>query len=175
MDSETRTCQSCKKDFIIEPNDFGFYEKMQVPPPTFCPDCRFQRRLLFRNNRVFYRRECALCKKSLLSVYNKERPYIIYCRDCWYSDKWNPTDYGREYDFSIPFFSQFCSLKSKVPKNNLHQTNFISSEYCNYGLDFKECYLLFGGNQNERVWFGNQIFDSRDSLDIAFSEKTELS
>ncbi len=175
MESQTKACQNCKKDFTIELEDFGFYEKMQVLPPTFCPDCRFQRRLLFRNNRVFYRRECTLCNKSLLSVYNKERPYTIYCRDCWLSDKWSPMDYGREYDFSIPFFSQFRSLQTKVPKANLYQTNFILSEYCNYGKDLKECYLLFGGINNERVHFANQIFDSRDSLDIAFSEKIEFS
>jgi hypothetical protein len=30
MDSETRICQNCKKDFTIEPDDFGFYEKMKV-------------------------------------------------------------------------------------------------------------------------------------------------
>jgi hypothetical protein len=175
MQAETKICQNCKNEFVIEPDDFGFYEKIKVPPPTFCPECRFQRRLLFRNNRVFYRRECSLCKKSLLSVYNKERPYTIYCRECWFSDKWDPMTYGREYDFSIPFFSQFRSLQSKIPRANLHQTNFVSSEYCNYGLDFRECYLLFGGNQNERVYFGNQIFDSHDSLDIAFSEKAEFS
>jgi hypothetical protein len=172
---ENKICQNCKQNFTIDSEDFKFYEKIKVPSPTFCPECRFQRRLLFRNNRVFYRRECALCKKSLLSVYNKEHPYTVYCRECWLSDKWNPIDYGHDYDFSIPFFSQFRSLKTKVPKANLHQTNFVSSEYCNYGLDFKECYLLFGGNKNERVYFGNQIFDSRDSLDIAFSEKAELS
>ena len=172
---EKRICQNCKQDFTIEPEDFSFYEKMKVPPPTFCPDCRFQRRLLFRNNRVFYRQECVLCKKSILSVYNKEKSYIIYCRECWLSDKWDPITYGKEYDFAIPFFSQFRSLQSKVPRANLYQTNFISSEYCNYGLDLKECYLLFGGINNERVYFGNQIFDSRDSLDIAFSGKIELS
>jgi len=175
MQSETKNCQNCKKDFTIEPEDFNFYEKMKVPAPTFCPDCRFQRRLLFRNNRVFYRRECVLCKKSLLSVYNTERPYIIYCRDCWLSDKWDPMDYGREYDFSIPFFSQFRSLQSKVPRVNLYRDNFILSDYCNYGLDFKECYLLFGGKNNERIYFGNQIMDSRDSLDVAFSDKVEFS
>lgn len=175
MKIENRICQNCKKDFVIEPDDFRFYEKMQVPPPTFCSDCRFQRRLLFRNNRVFYRRECEFCKESLLSVYNKELPYTIYCRDCWLSDKWNPIDYGREYDFSISCFEQIRSLQSKVPKANLYQTNFISSEYCNYGLDFRECYLLFGGNQNEQVYFGNQVFNSNNSMDIAFSEKIELS
>ena len=113
MKSETKNCQSCKKDFIIESDDFSFYEKMKVPPPTFCSDCRFQRRLLFRNNRVFYRRECALCQQSLLAIYNKERPYVVYCRDCWLGDKWDPIDYGREYDFSIPFLANFAHCKAK--------------------------------------------------------------
>src|SRR3989344_107350 len=175
MKTETKSCQNCKNNFSIESDDFSFYEKMKVPPPTFCPDCRFQRRLLFRNNRVFYKNECALCKKSLISLYGKESPFTVYCRDCWLSDKWDPISCGKEYDFSIPFFSQLYSLQSKVPKENLYQTNFIFSEYCNYGLDFKECYLLFGGNANEKVYFGNQIFDSRDSMDMAFSEKAELS
>jgi hypothetical protein len=175
MNSKTKNCQNCKQDFIIESEDFTFYEKIGVPPPTFCPECRFHRRLLFRNNRVFCRRECGLCNKSLLSVYNKERPYIVYCRDCWLSDKWDPMDYAQEYDFIVPFFDQFRSLQSSVPRVNLYQTNFISSEYCNYGLDLKECYLLFGGMNNERVYFGNQVVDSRDSLDIAFSEKAEFS
>src|SRR3990167_9669196 len=125
MKEETKQCQNCKQGFTIESEDFKFYEKIKVPPPTFCPDCRFQRRLLFRNNRVFYRRECAMCKKSMLSVYSSEKPYTIYCRECWLSDKWDPIDYGQEYDFSISFFSQFQSLQSKVPRANLYQTNFI--------------------------------------------------
>jgi len=46
MKSETKNCQNCKKDFTIEPEDFNFYEKIKVPPPTFCPECRLQRRIL---------------------------------------------------------------------------------------------------------------------------------
>ncbi len=175
MNPKTKNCQNCKKDFKIESNDFLFYQKMGVPAPTFCPECRFQKRLTFRNNRVFYRRECDLCSKALLSVYNKDRPYKVYCRDCWISDKWNPVDYGLECDFSVPFLKQFQLLQQQVPRTNLYQTNFISSDYCNYGLDFKECYLLFGGHNNERVCFGNQVVDSEDSLDISFSEKMEFS
>ncbi len=172
---ETRNCQNCKNDFEISEEDFKFYERIKVPPPTFCPECRFQRRLLFRNNRVFYRRECDLCKKSILSVYNKEKPYIIYCRECWLSDKWSPIDYGREYDFSKPFFEQFEKLRNAVPRINLYQDNFKNSEYSNYGIDFKECYLLFGGRDNERIYFGNQLIGCKDSVDIVFSEKTEFS
>jgi len=173
--SENKICQNCKKDFVIEPDDFKFYEKMKVPAPTFCPECRFQKRLLFRNNRVFYKRECVLCKQPLLAIYHKERPFTVYCRDCWLSDKWNPLNYGKDYDFSIPFFTQFQSLQKAVPRVNLYRDNFVLSDYCNYGLDFKECYLLFGGKGNERVYFGNQVVESSDSLDVAFSAKIEFS
>jgi len=173
--NENKICQNCKKNFTIESEDFNFYEKMRTPPPTFCPECRFQRRLLFRNNRVFYRQECALCKKTLLSIYNNKSPYVIFCRDCWLSDKWDSLDYGIEYDFTKPFFEQFKSLQMAVPRVNLYRDNFILSDYCNYGLDFKECYLLFGGKGNERIHFGNQVVDSRESMDISFSEKIEFS
>ncbi len=175
MKEENKNCQNCKKEFTIESEDFNFYEKIKVPPPTFCPECRFQRRLMFRNNRVFYKRECALCQQSLLAIYHRDRPYTIYCQDCWLSDKWDLMNYGIGYDFSKPFFEQFKKLQKKVPRTNLYQTNFISSDYCNYGDDFKECYLLFGGKNNERIYFGNQVFDSRDSLDIAFCSKIEFS
>src|SRR3989344_7416411 len=173
--TENRICVNCKTNFIIEPDDFGFYEKIKIPTPTFCPDCRFQRRLLFRNNRVFYRRECELCKKSVLSVYHKNRPYTIFCRECWLGDKWDPLNYGQDYDFSRPFFEQFLELQRKVPRSNLYQTNFIDSEYCNYGRDFRECYLLFGGWDNERIYFGNQVHNGRDSMNIAYSDKVEFS
>ena len=45
-------CQNCKKDFIIESEDFNFYEKIKVPPPTWCPDCRQQRRYAWQNERT---------------------------------------------------------------------------------------------------------------------------
>jgi hypothetical protein len=38
MKNETKNCQNCKNDFTIESEDFKFYEKIKVPPPTWCPD-----------------------------------------------------------------------------------------------------------------------------------------
>jgi len=172
---ENRICQNCKQNFTIEPEDFAFYEKIKVPAPTFCPECRFQRRLAVRNNRVFYKSECVLCKKGILSLYNKNSPFTVYCRDCWLSDQWNPLDYGRDYDFSKPFFTQWRELQESVPRVNLYRDNFVLSDYCNYGLDLKECYLVFGGRDDERVYFGNQVIESRDSMEVAFSEKIEFS
>lgn len=56
MISQTKQCQNCKNFFVIESEDFEFYEQIKVPPPTFCWECRLQRRMVFRNERALYRR-----------------------------------------------------------------------------------------------------------------------
>src|SRR3989344_9286734 len=68
MNSEIRTCQNCKADFAIESEDFDFYKKIKVPPPTWCPECRMVRRLTFRNDRSLYRRKCDLCRKDMVAM-----------------------------------------------------------------------------------------------------------
>ncbi len=48
--SENKICQNCQKDFKIESEDFNFYEKIKVPTPTWCPECRMIRRFLIRDS-----------------------------------------------------------------------------------------------------------------------------
>ena len=57
MNSQNKVCQSCKIKFTIEPEDFKFYEKIGVPAPTFCPECRMIRRMAFRFERQIYKRK----------------------------------------------------------------------------------------------------------------------
>ena len=173
MNSEVKQCQNCKQDFTIESEDFNFYEKIKVPPPTFCPECRFQRRLLFRNNRVFYRHNCALCKKSLLSVYNKDRPYTIYCRECWLSDKWNPVDYGREYDFSRTFFEQLQELVVEVPIYNFNVIRMVNSPYAFNATGLKNSYLVVNSSYSEDCMYGNAIDYSKDCVDNSHINHSE--
>src|SRR3989344_8913942 len=106
---ENKICQNCQKDFTIEPDDFGFYEKIQVPPPTFCPECRMIRRMMWRNLRSLYKRTCGLCGKSLISMY-KEDGAPVYCTSCFSGTEWNPFSYGMDYDFSKEFFPQLKKL-----------------------------------------------------------------
>src|SRR3989344_8964157 len=115
MNSETKICGNCKGSFAIEPDDFSFYEKMGVPPPTFCPQCRKQRRLAWRNDMNMYSRKCDMCGKSIVSIYSPDSEMTVYCVKCWWSDKWDPKDYAQDYDFSRPFFEQFHELQRKVP------------------------------------------------------------
>jgi hypothetical protein len=66
---ETRICQNCKSEFVIEKEDFNFYEKMKVSTPTFCPLCRAERRFVFRNERKLFRNKDAFTGKEIFSIY----------------------------------------------------------------------------------------------------------
>jgi len=82
MKSETRQCQNCKKDFTIETEDFNFYEKIGVPAPKFCPECRLIRRLAWRNDLTFYNRSCDLCGEKIISIEEKGSALILNCGKC---------------------------------------------------------------------------------------------
>ena len=163
--SKTRNCQNCKSEFIIEPEDFQFYSKIEVSPPTFCPDCRLQRRLVFRNERSLHKDTCDLCGKSIISMYSSLKPYKVYCPPCYYSDKWNPLDYTREYNFNKPFFIQFQELEKNTPQLALLQQNSVNSPWINYELDDKNCYLNFGGHYNEDCAYNQYALKAKDSFD----------
>ena len=176
MNSQTKNCQNCKKDFIIEPDDFGFYEKIKVPPPTFCPECRLQRRLAWRNERGLHNRECGLCKKKVISVFNQELGNTVFCDKCYWSDHWDAIGYASEIDFSKPFLSQLFELFYKVPAPNLFAfgTTMINSQYCNMANNMKNCYLLHDGTFDENFSYGSGVFHTKDSLDITTVRKCEL-
>jgi len=173
MTKEERQCQNCKNPFTIEPEDFGFYEKMQVPPPTWCPDCRMLRRMIWRNERGLYRDKCGLCGKNILSMYSGDRKYPVYCRDCWWSDKWDPLSFGRELDTARPFLEQFRELDERVPRMNLWQVNVQNSDFANFVRDEKEVYLSYSVIQAEDIYYSKNVdnaFRIFDSLDVHDSE-----
>ena len=64
-----KICAQCRTAFPINPEDLEFYQKMKVPAPTRCPDCRMIRRFLFRNERTWHKRTCDATSKSILSMF----------------------------------------------------------------------------------------------------------
>ena len=144
---QAKTCQNCKNQFTIQPEDFEFYEKMKVPAPVICSECRFKWRAQFRNEMTLYSRKCDLCGNAIVTMYNPKSPYIVYCQPCWDSDKWDPYSYGLDYDASRPFFDQLGILFKKVPKRSVYSSSSagpnINSEYTNVAGGNKDCYLIF--------------------------------
>jgi hypothetical protein len=178
MNQETRQCQNCKNDFVIEPDDFVFYEKMKVPAPVLCPDCRFKRRATFRNERTLYKSTCKLCGKSVVTMYNPKGPYTVYCNECWWSDKWDSFSYAKEYDPSRPFFDQLKELSLQVPKSATYVTQGggidNNCEYTNFAGRNKDCYLCFNASPaNENCAYSRGIGQCRDAFDIYYADEAE--
>ena len=175
MQSVEQGCKKCKQNFTLDSNDLGFYEKMKVPPPNVCPDCRFKRRALFRNEITLYSgRKCGLCGRNVISMYNPKSPYTIYCQECYLSDKWDPLDYGTDYDFSKPFFEQFKALLERTPKSVVFIGEpSVNSEYTNVAGANKDCYLLFNASHSENVMYSRGLNNSRDTLDGYFGYQVE--
>ena len=174
MNSETRQCQNCKNQFTIEPDDFGFYERMNSPPPVFCPDCRMQRRLAHRNERTLYKRNCDLCQKSTISIYPNEVPFPVYCAKCWWSDDWNARGFAQDFDFTQPFLKQFKKLQGKVPRIALLVINSVNSDYTNNVEDLKNCYLVFATDGSEDCMYGRLVQRCKSVVDAAFIYDSEL-
>ena len=166
MNLETKICQNCKQDFTIESDDFSFYEKIKVPPPTFCPECRMQRRFAYRNERILHRNKCAKTGKNLISCFSAESPFIIYERDIWWSDDWDPLAYGMEYDFSKPFFFQFRLLMEKVPHPNLFIGKCVNTSYGNYIGEFRNSYLVSASWVGENITYASRCNSCKDSMDM---------
>ncbi len=167
-------CQKCQAQFEITPDDNAFYEKMQVLPPTLCPKCRAQLRLTFRNERVFYKRPCDKCKKSVVSMYSPNKPYTVWCYDCWFADDWDVSDYAKEYDVSKPFLDQLNDLHNAVPKIGLIYVKSPGSEYTNISADNKNCYFIIESSNNEDSIHSYWIQECRDVVDTSFASKCEL-
>ena len=78
-------------------------------------------------------------------MFHPRAPYVVYCADCWHSDKWDPFSYGRDYDVERPFFEQLQELMHVVPKYALYRSGVlpsVNSTYENFSGGNKDCYLV---------------------------------
>ena len=180
MKNENKQCQKCKNNFVIEQDDFSFYEKMKVPVPKICPDCRFKMKALWRNEMSLYSgQKCGLCGKEIITIYNPKNNFKVLCYKCFFSDTWNPRDYATDYNLEKSFFSQFLDIFKKVPKKNLSidlsSGPIINTEYANMAGGMKNCYMVFNGGDGEEMMYCRGIMKGKEISDCYFGENIDLS
>lgn len=176
MNTEIRKCQNCKQEFLIDEQDKAFYEKMQVPAATFCYLCRAQRRFIWRNERFLYRTKSAFSGKEIFSMYPPESYVKVYENSAYFSDQWDPLTYGRDVDFSQPFFEQFFELLKVVPHPALSVISgtMVNSDYSNNAGHLKNCYLVFNADNDEDCMYSDVIHYSKDCVDALSVTKSEF-
>lgn len=175
MSQETKVCQNCKRDFVIEPDDFAFYNKIKVPPPTWCPECRFIQRALWRNEWILYRRKDSRTGEKIFSVFSETAPVKVYEKEYWWSDNWNAIEYGRDYDWSKSFFEQIKNILSEVPLPSRATIGGVNSDYCMNYTQLKNCYLVFGASYCENCAYIIWGQYSKDCFDSHMIHHSELS
>jgi len=176
MEAETRACQNCKKDFTIETEDFKFYEKINVPPPTWCPECRMIRRMASHNNWSLFYRNCDKCGKRILSIYPSMQKTTVYCQPCWWADGWDGTEYAVDYDSSKPFLLQWKELSEKTPYMALEGTylNLKNCDYSNAISYSKNCTLVTWADYCEFVYHSSILYGVKHSSECLRSNEVEL-
>ncbi len=176
MESEIRNCQNCKNDFTIEPDDFAFYDKIKVPPPTFCPQCRLIRRLARRNERTFHPRKCEKCDKQIIAIFSEESGIHVYCSPCWWGDSWDAMNYGVDFDPNQNVLSQLDGLYHQVPIMNLYglYSTWVDTEYVNMAGWQKNSYMVTYSDYCENIIYGSFVNHSKDSVDNLMASHCEL-
>lgn len=101
-------------------------------------------------------------------MYPPDSPFKVYESDIWWSDKWSGLEYGRDFDFTRPFFEQFRELQLAVPRAALVNKQSENSTYTNHAGKNKNCYLsgcIFG---SEDCYYSDWVMNSRDCIDSSY-------
>ncbi|MBI5156337.1 hypothetical protein HZA45_03635 [Candidatus Peregrinibacteria bacterium] len=178
-----RTCKQCSAEFGITDEDLAFYEKVSpvfggktymFPPPTLCPDCRAARRYPIRNERKLYHRTCDATGKDIISIYSPDKPYTVYDTEAWWSDNWDPLSYGKEIDFSKPFFGQLQDLLLAVPHLAMINVQNENSPHVNQCGWSKNCYMAFMTDFSQECYYTESCFYSKNCVDCMGMHESEL-
>ncbi len=175
-------CAQCSQAFENPQSLLDFLEriapvfngkKISIPPPTLCTGCRLQRRLAHRNEKTLFERKCDKTGEMMISIHAPNDGYKVVHKDEWWSDNWDPLDFGRDFNFDRPFFEQFEELQKQVPRMSLLQEKNENSDYASNVSYLKNCYLLFSADHDKDCCYGVWIERSRDCFDNMLIDECE--
>ena len=172
---EQRSCKHCKKVFEITDADIKFYETLDVPFPTWCPECRLMRKMAWCNEWVMYTNECLFTKKPLISQFPKTDPRKVLSLKAFFSDEYDPLLYWRDIDFERSIFEQIHELEVSMPHlyaavDSVNE----NSEYIHRAGQAKNCFLLFHADFNEDCYYGYGIKKSKNCMDNHYCHESNF-
>ena len=104
--SPDQDASGCTEAFKVIPDELKFYQRMNLPIPHLCPNCRHYNRLKQRNPLKLWHRKCQCagiesdnkiyqntinhplhnenhCSNEFETPYSLERKEIVYCEECY--------------------------------------------------------------------------------------------
>jgi len=130
----------------------------------------------WRNEHSLFRRSNGAPGKtdSLISIYHPDAKITSYDKEMWWSDAWDPRDYGSEYDFSRSFFEQFKELLERVPHIGLFDSKSVNSRFCNVTVEMKNSYLVSATWASEDSMYANRLWHCKFTHDSYICFNTEF-
>ncbi len=181
------TCLDCQKQFAPSTIEIEFLKKVtpvingqrfEIPLSPYCPNCRRRIRTIHRNEQFLYKNVSAKTGQPIISIYANDNDwrsqFPIYTHEEWWSDDWDAMSYGRDYDFSRPFFDQYYELAMVVPRVALIQ---FANENCPYstGTGYcKNCHLISCSENSQDCYYGKLIQTCSNVVDSSYAYDSEL-
>ncbi len=173
---KSAVCKITGMKFEISEMEYEYCRREGIPLPDISPLEKLRYLCNFRNRLHLYNGVCALSKKKGLTAIPPESNFTVYDVDVWDSDDWDPLSYGRDYDFSRPFFDQMAELLSVVPIPNLsvQRSSMENSDFTNGITGAKNCYLVFSSSFNEDCMYSRLLYKCKDIHDTVLARGSEL-
>ena len=161
-----RTCRFSGERFYVRPEDVDFYRKIQVPLPTLSPLERWRRKLAFAPGYQFFKVKSSHTGNEVVSVYPSNTPFKIYEHEVWFSDQWDPLEFGKVVEPDKSFFEQFRNLQLHVPRPNLNNdSSNVNAEYTNSSTHLKNCYVTFDQLHGEDLYYVECCMNNKNCMD----------
>ena len=158
-------CSKCQSEFEYLKGEEDAYKRFSAPLPENCPNCRKKRRMAFRNERKLYHNKSCKSGKQIIALYPPDSPFKIVDSEEWQDDSFDATEYGRDYDFSKPFFEQFKALQQDVPRWSKISLNCENSDFANNCANTNNSYLAFSCHDSERLYYCVRVNRSTECVD----------
>lgn len=178
-----QTCSASGEVFEVSAHERDFLERVapdfdgerfEIPLPRLSPSERARQRVVHRNEQYLYRHQSAFSGKPLISIYPPDLSSPVVSRAEWFSDAWDGEQYGRDFDFSRPFFEQFADLQRVVPRASTVTLNNENSEYTTGTGYCKNCYMINSSENCEDCLYSKLLQKCRDVLDSSYCYDSEL-
>jgi len=178
-----KICTISGKEFEISKKENDFLEKITpifdgqkfpFPESTVSPNERIRNITAHRNEQYLYHAKSCFSKKPLISVYPENFSGKLCSREEWFSDIWDPMEFGKDFDFSRTFFENYADLQKEIPRA---ATVTIGNENCEYttGTGYcRNCYLINSSEYAEDCMYSKLIQKGRDILDSSYAYDSEL-
>ncbi len=167
-------CRITGKPFEILGQEIEFCKKFAVPLPEISPEERIRALMATRNERKLHHRKCDATGENIISAYPQDVPFPVYKNSVWWGGDWDGRSYGREFDFSRPFFEQFGELQKVVPREGTSIFNSENCEYNSHVRSSKNCYMNSLAVGGENVYYSYWMLHDTDVMDSMFTHESTL-